>query len=163
MHKYLEGFVERDNLPSRGSNPFSWPSHAMAEIIVEKGLVNADEYWGSEVPLYFPGVYAGTTDCVGVYRGEPAIIDFKQSNKVKKEEWIEDYKLQLCAYAEAHNELYGTDIQQGVILMAVKPKTDKQGNIVEPPQFLEFSISGNDYYYWRTQWWNRLEQYYSNC
>lgn len=161
MHTYLENYVLDGMLKEKGSNPYSWASHAMAQQIIDKGLCNVDEYWGMEVPLYFPQVYAGTTDCVGVHNGEEAIMDFKQSNKPKKEEWIEDYKLQLCAYAEAHNEVYGSNIRKGVILMAVKPETDDMGNVMSAPEYQEFVVQGDDWEYWRQQWWKRVEEYYT--
>jgi genome maintenance exonuclease 1 len=146
----------------RGSNPFSWASHMMAETVIREGLCNVDEYWGVEVPLYFPDVYAGTTDCVGIHKGQESILDFKQSNKPKKEEWIEDYKLQLCAYAEAHNEVYGTNIRKGVVLMCVKPDMDEAGLITGEPQYQEFVIEGNEFEKWRQEWWKRVELYYTN-
>ena len=111
--------------------------------------------------MYFPSIYAGTTDCVGVHNGVDAIMDFKQSNKPKKVEWIEDYKLQLCAYAEAHNEVYGTKIRKGVVLMAVKPAVDEMGNLKEEPLYQEFVVEGDDFEHWRQQWWKRVEQYYT--
>ena len=161
MHTYLENFVKDGVLKEAGSNPYSWASRAMAQTVIDQGLCNVDEYWGIEVPLYFPDIYAGTTDCVGVHKGKQAILDFKQSNKPKKEEWIEDYKLQLCAYAEAHNEVYGTNISKGVVLMAVKPDTDDMGNVKSDPVYQEFVIEGADFEYWRQQWWKRVEEYYS--
>ena len=163
MHTYLENYVLGGELKERGSNPYSWASHRMAEVVIDQGLCNVDEYWGMEVPLYFPSVYAGTTDCVGVHQGDEAILDFKQTNKPKREEWIDDYKLQLCAYAEAHNEVYGSNIRKGVILMAVKPETDEMGNITSDPVYQEFIIQGDDFEYWRQQWWKRVELYYTNC
>ena len=161
MHTYLENYVLDGVLKEAGSNPYSWASRAMAEQIIEKGLCNVDEYWGMEVPLYFPSVYAGTTDCVGVHAGDEAIIDFKQTNKPKKEEWVDDYKLQLCAYAEAHNEVYGSDIRKGVILMAVKPETDEMGNVKTVPEYQEFVVQGEEWELWRQQWWKRVEEYYT--
>jgi genome maintenance exonuclease 1 len=161
MHTYLEHYVLDGEIKPRGSNPFSWASHMMAETVIREGLCNVDEYWGVEVPLYFPEVYAGTTDCVGVHKGEQSILDFKQSNKPKKEEWIEDYKLQLCAYAEAHNEVYGTDIRKGVVLMCVKPDMDESGLITGEPQYQEFIIEGDEFDHWRSQWWKRVEEYYT--
>ena len=161
MHTYLENYVLDGNLKERGTNPYSWASHRMAEVIIEQGLCNVDEYWGMEVPLYFPSVYAGTTDCVGVHAGDEAIMDFKQSNKPKREEWVDDYKLQLCAYAEAHNEVYGSNIRKGVILMAVKPETDDMGNVVSDPQYQEFVVQGEEWELWRQHWWKRVEQYYT--
>ena len=159
MHTYLEHYIINGEQKDRGSNPFSWPSHAMASTVIREGLSQVDEFWGTEVPLYFPRIYAGTTDCVGIHRGEPAILDFKQTNRPKREEWIDDYKLQLAAYAEAHNELYGTDIRKGVILMCVKPDEDAQGNL-SPPEYQEFVVEGTDWAHWRDQWWRRVEQYY---
>ena len=161
MHTYLENYVLDGVLKEAGSNPYSWASRAMAQQIIEKGLCNVDEYWGMEVPLYFPSVYAGTTDCVGLHNGDQAIIDFKQTNKPKKEEWVDDYKLQLCAYAEAHNEVYGSNIRKGVILMAVKPETDEMGNVKTVPEYQEFIVQGEEWELWRQQWWKRVEEYYT--
>ena len=84
MHKWLEDYCLTDEIGEPGSNPYSQQSHKMAGVIVEQGLDKMDECWGVEVPMYFPQVYAGTTDCVGLYNGKPAIIDFKQTNKPKK-------------------------------------------------------------------------------
>ena len=160
MHTYLENYCIDGTIKERGNNPFSWQSHAMAQAVIEQGMCNVDEVWGVEVPMYFPGIYAGTTDCVGVHSGDDAIMDFKQSNKPKKVEWIEDYKLQLCAYAEAHNEVYGTKIKKGVVLMAVKPAVDEMGHLKEEPLYQEFIVEGDDFEHWRQQWWKRVEQYY---
>jgi hypothetical protein len=161
MHTYLEHYIINGTQKERGSNPFSWPSYAMADTVIREGLTRVDEFWGTEVPLYFPGIYAGTTDCVGIHEGQAAIMDFKQTNRPKREEWIDDYKLQLAAYAEAHNEVYGTDIRRGVILMCVKPETDDQGTILGQPQYQEFVVEGTAWDHWRDQWWRRLEQYYA--
>ena len=161
MHTYLENYCVDGTIKERGNNPFSWQSHAMAETVIREGMCNVDEVWGVEVPMYFPGIYAGTTDCVGVHAGSEAIMDFKQSNKPKKEEWIEDYKLQLCAYAEAHNEVYGTNIRKGVVLMAVKPDIDEMGHLKNDPVYQEFVVEGDDFEHWRQQWWKRVEEYYT--
>jgi ATP-dependent exoDNAse (exonuclease V) beta subunit len=160
MHKWLEDYCLTDVINSPGSNPFSQQSHRMAQVVIDQGLCNVNEYWGMEVPLYFPQIYAGTTDCVGLHNGTPAIMDFKQSNKPKKEEWIDDYKLQMCAYAEAHNEVYGSNIRKGVVLMCVKPDTNEMGQIITDPVYQEFVIEGDDFDHWRKQWWMRVEQYY---
>ena len=160
MHTYLEHYVRNGEIRERGSNPFSWASHVMAETVIDQGLSQVTEYWGIEVPLYFPQVYAGTTDCVGLHQGVPAILDFKQSNRPKREEWIEDYKLQLAAYAEAHNEVYGTKIQRGVILMCVKPTESEPGVYTTPPQYQQWVIEGAEFQHWTGEWWKRVEQYY---
>lgn len=161
MHKFLEDYIKTGTLTDRGNNPFSWSSHAMAQTIISSGLPKVTEYWGVEVPLYYPGVYAGTTDLVGSHEGQPAIMDFKQSNRWKREDWIDDYKLQLCAYAEAHNQVHNTKITRGVVLMAVKPKLNEQTmEIVEPPLYQEFVIEGDEWRHWVNQWWARVEEYY---
>ena len=150
MHKYLEDYVTQGFLTDPGTNPFSQQSHAMAKIIVDQGMTNrVNEVWGNEVPLYFPELYAGTTDCVGVHEGDQSILDYKQTNKPKKLEWIGDYFLQLTAYALAHNEVYGTNIRKGVILMCSKDF-----------QYQEFILEPKDFDYWTEQWCNRVDQYY---
>jgi hypothetical protein len=108
-----------------------------------------DEIWGSEVPLYVPKMYAGTTDLVGVYKGNPCIMDFKQSNRPKKVEWIEDYFLQLTAYAIAHNEVHGTNIREGHIFMCSRDLTYQQ-----------FDIWPHEFDEWEQEWWKRVYQYY---
>lgn len=160
MHTYLEQYVRDGVIKDPGSNPYSWPSHAMAKVVVDKGLRNVNEFWGIEVPLYFPGIYAGTTDGAGIHLNEESILDYKQTNKPKKREWIDDYFMQLCAYAEAHNELHGTKIRKGVVLMCVKPDLDEQFNIIKPPEYQEFVLEGAEFEHYRDQWWRKVEQFY---
>jgi genome maintenance exonuclease 1 len=121
----------------------------MASIVIAEGMKNVTEVWGSEVPLYFPELYAGTTDCVGVHAGDQSILDFKQTNKPKKLEYISDYFLQLTAYALAHNEVHGTNIRKGVILMCSKDF-----------EYQEFTLEPKDFDYWTEEWCKRVEQYY---
>ena len=160
MHTYLEDYIKQGQLKERGSNPFGWASHAMAQTVIEDGLKNVNEIWGVEIPLYFPKLYAGTTDGCGLHLNEESILDYKQTNKPKKTEWIEDYYLQLTAYALAHNEVYGTNIRKGVVLMCVKPPVDAMGNPLARPQYQEFILKPEDFDYWADQWWRRLELYY---
>jgi len=161
MHTYLEHYVKNGELKDRGTNPFGWASHAMANVVIDQGITNrVNEFWGYEVPLYFSKVYAGTTDAAGVHLHEEAILDYKQTNKPKKREWIDDYFLQLCAYAEAHNELHGTKIKKGVILMCVKPATDDMGNVLATPEYQEFVLEGDEFEKYRGLWWKRVEQFY---
>jgi hypothetical protein len=87
-------------------------------------------------------------------------MDFKQTNKPKKTEWIEDYFLQLAAYAEAHNEVYGTKIRRGVILMCAKPELDDMGNVLSEPEYQEWIVEGAEFDSWVNKWWARVEQYY---
>lgn len=161
MHKFLEDFVLNGTLNQPGSNPYSKQGHLMAETIVNNGLVHVNEIWGSEVGLYYPGLYAGTTDVVGVHKNEDAILDYKQSNKPKKEEWIEDYFLQLTAYALAHNKVHGTNIKKGVVLLCVAPEEISPLTWGEP-QYQEFILTPEKFTYWENKWWDRVELYYKN-
>lgn len=160
MHTYLEQYVRDGVIKDRGTNPFSWASHAMAQTVIDQGLKNVTEFWGIEVPLYFPRVYAGTTDGAGIHLNEQAILDYKQTNRPKRREWIDDYFVQLCAYAEAHNELHGTCIRKGVILMCVKPQLDEQMNMTTQPEYQEFVLEGAEFEHYRSLWWKKVEQYY---
>ena len=149
MHKYLEDYVETGEWPKAKGNLVHQQSYSMAEKIRDEALKHVDQIWGSEVALYFPGIYAGTTDLVGTYKGTPCIMDFKQANRKKKEEWVENYYLQLAAYANAHNELYGTVIRWGHIFMCTKDG-----------EFQHFTINPHDFNKWSDMWWERCELYY---
>jgi genome maintenance exonuclease 1 len=159
MHAYLEHYVLQEDMKPLPSNPYAHPSWFMAAEVILKGLSNVDEFWGVEVPLYYSGLYAGTTDCIGVWKGRPAIMDFKQTNRPKKREWIEDYFLQLAAYAAAHNEMHGTTIDQGVILMACQPKLLADGTY-STPEYMEFEVLPNEFAHWANEWMKRVELYY---
>jgi genome maintenance exonuclease 1 len=150
MHKFLEDWIKTGELSASGSNPYSIQSHKMADSIIRQGLQNCSEFWGTEVPLYFPSVYAGTTDLVGVHDGSESIMDHKQTNKPKKREWIDDYFIQLAAYATAHNELHGTKIRKGVIFMC-DPNA----------MYQEFIIEGTEFDHYQQEWYKKLEQYYT--
>ena len=152
MHKWLENYVKTGSTGEPGSNPYSIQSHQMASSIIAQGLIKCNESWGPEVSLYFPKIYAGTTDLCGVHEGADAILDFKQTNKFKKREWIDDYFIQLTAYANAHNEVYGTKIRKGVILMCTAD------NIYQ-----EFIIEGTEFDKYSDMWFKRVEKYYMNC
>ena len=160
MHSYLEHYVLTEEMKPLPGNPFAHPSWFMAAQVILEGLANVDEYWGTEVPVYYSGLYAGTTDLVGVWKGRPAIMDFKQTNKPKKLEWIEDYFLQLAAYAAAHNDMHGTNIKDGVILMCVQPKQLEDGTY-DTPQYQEFEVTEAEFAHWNDQWLRRVEMYYS--
>lgn len=160
MHKWIENHVKTGDAGTPGSNPYSQVSFAMAQEIIDNGLSQCQEFWGTEVPLYFPQVYAGTTDLVGVHDNAEAIMDHKQSNKPKRREWIGDYFLQLAAYAAAHNEVYGTNIKKGVVFMCVAPKQDSAGQW-GACQYQEFVLEGAEFQHYTQQWWARLEEYYT--
>jgi hypothetical protein len=149
MHKYLEEYIERGSWGEPGSNPYALQAHNMAQTVGKNAITHMEEIWGSEVSLYFPEIYAGTTDLICTYKGAPSICDFKQTNKPKKKEWIEDYFLQLVAYAEAHNKVYSTQIREGHIFMVSRDLNYQQ-----------FDITANDYQKYADMWWSRVEQYY---
>jgi genome maintenance exonuclease 1 len=149
MHKYLEYYVEGQGLLDL--TDVGQEAERMAKTIIDKGLPDVEEIWGSEVVLSYQDRYAGATDLCGVYMGRESIMDFKQSNKPKKDEWIEDYYLQSAAYALAHNETYGTDIDQGVILMCT------------PDCFFQrFMINGSRFREYTDKWKRKVEQYYES-
>jgi hypothetical protein len=150
MHTYLEKHIKGETLPDTVTNPYAQQSLEMARIVITTGFTAINEVWGSEVPLYFPDLYAGTTDCVGLHDGDESILDFKQTNKPKKREWIDDYFLQLTAYALAHNEVHGTNIRKGVILMCSKDY-----------EYQEFILEPADFDYWTERWCDRVQEYYN--
>jgi hypothetical protein len=149
MHRYLEAFI--DGTGHKDLTSIGKEAEPMAKRIIESGLGELDEVWGQEVTLYYPGLYAGATDIVGVYEGKPAIIDFKQTNKPKKREWISDYFSQLGAYCMAHNYVYGTKIQSGIILMCSKDLL-----------FQKFEVEGKEFVKHQHEFLRKVEQYYQN-
>ena len=147
MHTYLEGYIKNErhlDLTALGQE-----AGRMANVVIRSGLGDLEEVWGTEVTLYYPGLYAGATDVVGIYSGKPAIIDFKQTNKPKQREWIEDYFVQLAAYAMAHNYVHGTDIQSGVILMCSKDCF-----------FQKFEVSDKEFQGYMHEFLRRVDQFY---
>lgn len=149
MHNILEGWIK--DQPHVDMTEQGQLAEKMAYQILSQGLTDRlTEYWGLEVTLYYPGLYAGATDVVGVYEGAESIVDFKQSNKPKRREWIEDYKLQLAAYALAHNEIYGTGINKGVNLICTKDNL-----------FQKFEFDGNEFKQAKFDWLRRVDQYYN--
>ena len=147
MHTFLEGYI--DGTGHMDLTPLGRQAAIMANKIIEQGLGDLEEVWGQEVTLYYPDLYAGATDIVGIYDGQPAIVDFKQSNKPKRREWISDYFEQLAAYAMAHNQVYGTKIQSGIILMCTKDFL-----------FQKFEVSGRDFVKHQHAFLRKIDQYY---
>ena len=135
MHKYLESFITDvgyDDLTELGQAALP-----MAKKIMEIGLAPVEEYYGSEVTLHYPGLYAGQTDLICNHNGMETVVDFKQANRPKKKEWIEDYYLQIAAYAMAHDYVYGSEIKQGVIMVCT-PDLYYQEFKVEGPELRSF-------------------------
>jgi len=148
VHKHVENFIEGVERPP-GNTPIHVLARSMSDMIINNGLPRVTEVWGMEASLYYPGLYAGTTDLVGLFEGVPAIMDHKTAKKMKKPEWMEDYFIQTTAYALAHNEVHGTDIKKGALFMA-----DREG------QYETFVIEGAMFEQYSDKWLRRVEQYY---
>ena len=148
MHSHLEYHLNGQGLLDLSDE--GRVARSMAQTIIDKGLGDLEEIWGNEVTLYYPDLYAGQTDLVGIYQGRESIIDFKQSNKPKKDEWITDYFLQGAAYSAAHDCIYDTKIEQTVILIAT------------PDNFFQrFIVNGNRFREFKWEWLRRLDAYYA--
>ena len=147
MHSYLEMHINGENLLDLTIEGLE--ARSMAETIIKQGLNDLQEIWGNEVVLYYPDLWAGQTDLVGIYQGRDSIIDFKQSNRPKRDEWITDYYLQGAAYATSHDCIYGTNIEQIVILVCT------------PDLFFQrFIINGQRFRDYKSEWLKRVDKYY---
>jgi genome maintenance exonuclease 1 len=147
MHKFIENHITGegyDDLTEIGQQ-----AKPMAQKIIEVGLTPITEYYGSEVSLYYPGLYAGSTDLVCVHNGKETIADFKQANKPKREEWIEDYFLQISAYAMAHDHIHGSNIEQGIIMICTPDL-----------YYQEFKFDGEQMRKYRHKFLERLSQFH---
>lgn len=150
MHSNLERFIAGlERMP--GKNPVHVQANQMADQIIVNGLNDVNEVWAMEQSLYFPGLYSGTTDLVAVYKDNPSVCDYKQTNKPKKAEWVEDYYLQLVAYILAHNEVYGTDIREGHIFMCSRAF-----------EYQQFDLWPQDFNKYQDMWLNKVEEYYNS-
>jgi genome maintenance exonuclease 1 len=149
LHTILEHYITGQgylDLTDTGRN-----AHSMAQTVFEKGIKDKiSEYYATEATLFYPDLYAGATDMVAVHEGKDSIIDFKQSNRPKQRNWIEDYCLQLSAYAMAHNTVHGTDIQKGVIMM-----------VTPDNYYQEFIIEGEELKKYMHKFLSRVDQYYN--
>ena len=147
MHSYLETYLQGGKVLDL--RDVGREASSMAETIIAKGFNDLEEIWGVECTLHYPGLYAGQTDMCGIYQGRESIIDFKQTNKPKKAEWIDDYKFQLVAYATAHDQVYGTSIEQGVILMCTPDN-----------YFQRFLVNASEFREWKWKWLQKVSDYY---
>ena len=148
MHNILEYWVKNEEYEP-GNNIVHQQAKRMAQVVKDNVEPHLDEVWGSEVNLYYPGLYAGTTDLLGVWKGKPTIMDFKQTNKPKKREWIEDYFMQGAAYGLAHNELYETEIENIAIFMCSR---DCEWQL--------FEVDTDEFKFWESKWAKRVEEFY---
>lgn len=143
MHLNLENYIY-------GKKMSGMPlSVILANLIIKKGLSNVSEIWAVEAPLFCKGLYAGTTDSLGIHQNNESIIDYKNSIREKKKEWIGDYFIQLAAYKMCHDEMFGTNISRCIIMMATRDA-----------KYQEFIIEGQELASYTYQWAKRLEKYY---
>lgn len=149
MHTHLENWMEGKERPG-GNNVVRQMARNMADTIIARGLVNVSEVWAMEEMLYFPKLYAGTADLIGLHNGEPAIMDYKTTNKMKSKDKINNYACQLAAYALAHNEIFGTQIKRGVIFMVARDLS-----------FQEYVFEGEEFTKATDEWLARLDQFFN--
>jgi genome maintenance exonuclease 1 len=156
LHTNLERFLIGEQRQP-GNNSVHVKANAMANVIIEQGLKDVDEVWAMEQSLYYKGLFSGTTDLVCVYKGNPCIADYKQTNRPKKAEWVEDYYLQLMAYIMAHNNTYGTDMREGHIFMVSRGDDPmKPGGEV----YQQFDLLPQYFNKYQDMWLNKVEEYY---
>ena len=147
MHKFIEAYIlgkGYEDLTIIGNE-----ARPMAQKVIDTGLTPVEEYYGSEVTLYYPGLYAGSTDLVCKHNDMDTIVDFKQANSPKRKEWIDDYYMQIAAYAMAHDYIHGSSIEQGIVMVCT------------PDLYLqEFRFQGVELRQWKHKFLKRLDEYY---
>ena len=147
MHKFLESHIQ--GIGYDDLTPIGCQAKPMAQKVIEKGFKSVEEYYGSEVMLYYPGLYAGSTDLICLHDDLETVVDFKQANNPKKKEWIEDYFIQVAAYAMAHDELYKSTIRQAVIMICTPDL-----------YYQEFKIQDQNLRSYKHKWLKRLDMYH---
>lgn len=145
IHDNIEQYI----LGNKDYKAGNYVERQLTDLIIRKGLSKLSCYFGTEVSLYYPEMYAGSADLVAGIDEEIVIVDFKNARNERKEEWIEDYFLQLVAYGEAHNRLYGTEISRGMIMMATLNG-----------KYQEFEICNENYKKYRDKWFERVYNFY---
>jgi genome maintenance exonuclease 1 len=147
MHYVLENYID-----GRGYLNLS-PEGAQARLMAHEIVQNLEKLkvvWGNEVSLAYEDLWAGATDVVGLYDDQPTIIDFKQSNKPKREEYVEDYYYQIAAYSLAHKKQYGP-ITQGLICVCTKDKL-----------YQEFKMNEVKLSEYEDKWLERVHKYHES-
>ena len=147
MHKFIEKYIQKSGY--KDLTPIGQEAQWMAQKIISTGLLPVKEYYGSEVTLYYPGLYAGSTDLICLHNDMETIVDFKQANRPKKEEWMEDYYLQIAAYAMAHDYVHKSQIEQGIIMVCTPDL-----------YYQEFKIQDTNLKRWKHKWLARLDAYH---
>ena len=151
VHLAIENYLYGKDWKNFTDDKMGLMSQQIAQRFIDDCLNDIDEVWGLESGLVVDGLYAGTADCIGMFKGRPTIIDFKTAKKIKRKDWIEDYFLQGAAYANAHNVMFGTDIKQIVILMADRNQ-----------EFKKFVVNGREFDHYTNKWKQRLIKFHNN-
>jgi len=148
VHEAIENYLNDEDWNEFSESRTDLIAKSITKKFINDGLSSIDEAWGLEVGLILDGLYAGTADCIGLVNNTPSIIDFKTAKKIKRREWIEDYFLQGCAYANAHNVMFETDIKQVVILMVDRDLI-----------FKDFIIKGNEFDFYTNKWKQKIIEF----
>ena len=148
VHEAIENYLNDEDWNKFSESRTDLIAQSITKKFINDGLSSIDEAWGLEVGLILDGLYAGTADCIGLVNNTPSIIDFKTAKKIKRREWIEDYFLQGCAYANAHNVMFETDIKQVVILMVDRDLI-----------FKDFIIKGNEFDFYTNKWKQKIIEF----
>ena len=149
VHLAIENYLYGKEWEQFTDDKMGMLAHQIAKRFICDCLGDIDEVWGLESGLVLDGLYAGTADCIGIFRGKPTIIDFKTAKKIKRKDWIEDYFLQGAAYANAHNVMYKTNIESIAILMVDRDLL-----------FKEFLVNSKELNSYTEKWKKRLIGYY---
>ncbi|MFL2707726.1 MAG: preprotein translocase subunit TatA [Gammaproteobacteria bacterium] len=145
VHESLENYLNKSDHNIFTNDSIGIMAKGMSQKLIDDALNSISEVYGLEVHLVLNDLYAGTADCIGVIDGEETIIDFKTSKRIKKKEWIDDYFLQGCAYANAHNVMFNTNIKQVAILMVDRDLIYKK-----------FLIKDNEFNHFTKLWKQKL-------
>ena len=149
VHLAIENYLYGKEWEQFTDDKMGMLAHQIAKRFICDCLGDIDQVWGLESGLVLDGLYAGTADCIGIFRGKPTIIDFKTAKKIKRKDWIEDYFLQGAAYANAHNVMYKTNIESIAILMVDRDLL-----------FKEFLVNSKEFNSYTEKWKKRLIGYY---
>ncbi len=150
VHEAIENYLLGKSWSNFTEDRNGFLAKSISSKFISSCLNGIDEVWGLESGLILDGLYAGTADCIGVYKGLPAIIDFKTAKKLKRKDWIEDYFLQCSAYANAHNVMFETSINNLVILMVDRDLL-----------FKEFHIKKDEFSLYTDKWKKRLIKFHN--
>ena len=150
VHEAIENYLLGKSWSNFTEDRNGFLAKSISSKFISSCLNGIDEVWGLESGLILDGLYAGTADCIGVYKGLPAIIDFKTAKKLKRKDWIEDYFLQCSAYANAHNVMFETSINDLVILMVDRDLL-----------FKEFHIKKDEFSLYTDKWKKRLIKFHN--